>query len=526
MSTSEYNYSESYYNTSGERSAESETPQDQESEPQPDLLQPVVGSVQASSYQSSSKESVSQKIENYGQQLQYELGLRGWTQEQLAEKIGVSKTDVQSWEDNQSVPDLASRQKLSRLFGNDFYLSKESHESRLPSGAGVPEAPLVTEPERFPLAGSNEERERAAEEGYEQSSHAIQGETVAEDRGERQPQQKHGETNTDNTDEQPMQERQGSRKALMNYGQWLRSEREKRGWTPNQLAEMLGLPIAVIRRWEKNQAYPDTTFRQKLTELLGKGISSTSLAAGTLQIRITQKQVTAQNFTTIISALTELHTECWLIQQGRFVEAIEYAQTHNVKFAEEANLVITRLAYNSPLWITFAPLDPKNIADALVTAIDSVTQMGQRHKKIELENQEKAEQIREAERKADQEYQAKLQELAIAAQKAAQDSQMAQLEQEKQKFELERQRSTFQIEQERQKLELERQQMALQREQLELVNMRMNYAIETANKMVSMLQPDSEQATRAMLAQTLLPSLLQLGSGKGLNLALPAPQHS
>ena len=56
--------------------------------------------------------------------------------------------------------------------------------------------------------------------------------------------------------------------------------------------------------------------------------------------------------------------------------------------------------------------------------------------------------------------------------------------------------------------------------------MRMNYAIETANKMIVMLQPNADQATRAMLVQTLLPSLLQLDSGQGLNLALPAPQQS
>ncbi len=54
----------------------------------------------------------------------------------------------------------------------------------------------------------------------------------------------------------------------------------------------------------------------------------------------------------------------------------------------------------------------------------------------------------------------------------------------------------------------------------------MNYDIETANKMIGMLQPDAEQMTRAMLVQTLLPSLLQLDSSKGLNLALPVPQNS
>lgn len=495
MSTSEYN-SGSYYNTSWARPAESETQQDQENEPQPDI------SVQASSDQSSSEESVSQKIENYGQQLQNDLRLRGWTQDQLAEEIGVSKTDVQNWEDNQSVPDLASRQKLSQLFGNDFYVSKESHESRLPSGDGVPEAPLVTEPERFPLAWSNEERERAIEGNHEQSSQTTPEETIAEA-----------------TDEQPTQDRKEGRKVSVNYGQQLQRERKRKGWTQEWLARKMGVPVSKAISWEKNLSYPDRLSRRKLAELLGKDIYRTSQTDGTLQIRITQEQLTAQNFTTIISALTELHTTCWLIQQSRFVQAIEYTQTHNMKFVEEANLVITRLAYNSPLAITFAPLDPKNIADALGVAIDNAVQARQRLIALRIANQEKAEQIQQAAKRAEQEYQAKQQELTIAAQKAAQESQMAQIEQERLRLDLERQRLTFQIEPERQKLELEKQ-------RVELATMRMNYAVETANQMIGMLQPNADQTTRAMLVQTLIPSLLQLDSSKGLNLSLPVPQNS
>jgi hypothetical protein len=71
---------------------------------------------------------------------------------------------------------------------------------------------------------------------------------------------------------------------------------------------------------------------------------------------------------------------------------------------------------------------------------------------------------------------------------------------------------------------LERQQIALQKEQLDLITMRMNNAIEIAGKMVDILQPNADQAARAMLIQTMLPNLFQLQDGKGLELALPEPQ--
>jgi DNA repair exonuclease SbcCD ATPase subunit len=228
----------------------------------------------------------------------------------------------------------------------------------------------------------------------------------------------------------------------------------------------------------------------------------------------------------ILSALTELHTKCWLIAKDHFADLIQYTQTQDTRFPKEANLVITKMEHHSPVEVTLGNLDPDKLSKAIVIAIDGVAQAKQRLKKIELENQEKEEQIRQSEKKAEQEYQAKQQELAIAVQKAAQETQRAELEQEKQKFELVRQRLLFQIEQEKQKLELERQQVALEKERLELFNTRMSYLIEIAGKMVDMLQPHADQSTREMLIQTMLPDLLQLQNGEGLELTLPVPQGS
>ena len=41
----------------------------------------------------------------------------GWSQEELAEKLGVSRQAVSKWEGAQSVPDIQRILEMSRLFG-------------------------------------------------------------------------------------------------------------------------------------------------------------------------------------------------------------------------------------------------------------------------------------------------------------------------------------------------------------------------------------------------------------------------
>ena len=41
----------------------------------------------------------------------------GWSQEELAEKVGVSRQSISKWESAQSVPDLDKILVLSRIFG-------------------------------------------------------------------------------------------------------------------------------------------------------------------------------------------------------------------------------------------------------------------------------------------------------------------------------------------------------------------------------------------------------------------------
>lgn len=55
---------------------------------------------------------------------------RGWSQEELAEQLGVSRQSVSKWESAQSVPDMERVLQLSELFGvTTDYLLKDSIES-------------------------------------------------------------------------------------------------------------------------------------------------------------------------------------------------------------------------------------------------------------------------------------------------------------------------------------------------------------------------------------------------------------
>lgn len=55
----------------------------------------------------------------------------GWSQEELAEKLGVSRQSVSKWEGAQATPDLGRIQEMSRLFGvtTDYLIKEELTEA-------------------------------------------------------------------------------------------------------------------------------------------------------------------------------------------------------------------------------------------------------------------------------------------------------------------------------------------------------------------------------------------------------------
>lgn len=63
----------------------------------------------------------------------------GWSQEELAEQLGVTRQSVSKWEGAQSVPDMDKVVQMSRLFGvtTDFLLKDELSEEEPASEGGV-----------------------------------------------------------------------------------------------------------------------------------------------------------------------------------------------------------------------------------------------------------------------------------------------------------------------------------------------------------------------------------------------------
>lgn len=74
----------------------------------------------------------------------------GWSQEELAEKIGVTRQSVSKWESAQAVPDVDKILQLSRLFDiTTDYLLKEELET--PEPASSPRPVTLTRPEEQTL---------------------------------------------------------------------------------------------------------------------------------------------------------------------------------------------------------------------------------------------------------------------------------------------------------------------------------------------------------------------------------------
>ncbi len=67
----------------------------------------------------------------------------GWSQEELAEQLGVSRQSVSKWEGAQSFPDIEKIVKMSQLFGvSTDYLLKEEEEEEL-SFVEIDESPKI-----------------------------------------------------------------------------------------------------------------------------------------------------------------------------------------------------------------------------------------------------------------------------------------------------------------------------------------------------------------------------------------------
>ena len=79
----------------------------------------------------------------------------GWSQEELADKLGVSRQAVSKWEGAQSIPDLERVLAMSRLFGvSTDYLLKDEIEAEAP--LSVPAEEVVSSVRRVTMEEAGE----------------------------------------------------------------------------------------------------------------------------------------------------------------------------------------------------------------------------------------------------------------------------------------------------------------------------------------------------------------------------------
>lgn len=76
----------------------------------------------------------------FGEKLQMLRKARGWSQEELAQQINVSRQALSKWESGAAVADTENVVALSRLFGvtTDYLLLEESEVASAPAAAAVP----------------------------------------------------------------------------------------------------------------------------------------------------------------------------------------------------------------------------------------------------------------------------------------------------------------------------------------------------------------------------------------------------
>lgn len=228
---------------------------------------------------------------------------------------------------------------------------------------------------------------------------------------------------------------------------------------------------------------PDKTAAERIAEIVNLVKNSQTRI---IPLLINEEPLTPQTLALAFTALTEFTTKLWLIAKHRFADLIEYTQTHDVRFANEAGSTIAWVTYNSPFsfGLQVDKLVP-GIADAVITIVDGLSQRRAKRERLEIDNQ-----------------------IALNAVKTAEE----QLKQQQEMAEFER---------EKQRLNNEKIRQVLVEQRLELQMKQIEQALEFAGKAVDIVHPNADPEMRPVLIQTLVNSILQIDSVKGLQLALP-----
>ena len=137
--------------------------------------------------------------------------------------------------------------------------------------------------------------------------------------------------------------------------------------------------------------------RERGVKVLDDGEVGVAVSSPFVHIRITEEPLTVYNVTTAFSFLTEFAIKCWLIAKHRFGDLKEYTQIHDGRFAEEAHLVIRKIAFGPHFNMDWkVDTNTPNVAKALIAAFDGINQVRKR-----LENQEEQQEIQNTAQKDD-----------------------------------------------------------------------------------------------------------------------------
>ncbi len=78
-------------------------------------------------------------MEHFGEQLCDARKAKGYTQEQLAEKLAVSRTNISRWESGKMMPDLDTVKRLSQILDYNFFAEQNDSTDTPPQEAPVSE---------------------------------------------------------------------------------------------------------------------------------------------------------------------------------------------------------------------------------------------------------------------------------------------------------------------------------------------------------------------------------------------------
>src|ERR1700709_1436352 len=75
----------------------------------------------------------------------------------------------------------------------------------------------------------------------------------------------------------------------------LKAGRKRRGWSQAEIAEILGVTVRTVRRWEQERAVPQPPYRKQLSALFGTAAQGVGLLSDIDESEVIQEVLPAYN---------------------------------------------------------------------------------------------------------------------------------------------------------------------------------------------------------------------------------------